>query len=57
MEFTVPITKSKLDIYYVFKFTVRREAPKSKEQLDAELDQYMVNTKSSLDQEMSLYTN
>ncbi|XP_031619995.1 serine/arginine repetitive matrix protein 5-like [Contarinia nasturtii] len=33
----------------------KREPPKSKEQLDAELDQYMVNTKSSLDQEMSIY--
>lgn len=47
----------KLNSIYIFKFIVRREPPKSKEQLDAELDQYMVNTKSSLDQEMSLYTN
>lgn len=32
----------------------KREPPKSKEQLDAELDQYMV--KSNLDQEMGIYT-
>lgn len=34
----------------------KSQPQKSKEQLDAELDQYMVNTKSSLDQEMSVYT-
>lgn len=34
----------------------KNQPQKSKEQLDAELDQYMVNTKSSLDQEMSIYT-
>lgn len=42
-------------IMFAFKFAGKREPPKSKEQLDAELDQYMVNTKSSLDQEMSAY--
>lgn len=41
---------------FFFCVAVKREPPKSKEQLDAELDQYMVNTKSSLDQEMSIYT-
>lgn len=43
-------------IFFFSKFAGKREPPKSKEQLDAELDQYMVNTKSSLDQEMSIYT-
>lgn len=32
-----------------------RQAPKSKEQLDAELDQYMVNTRTTADQEMNRY--
>lgn len=31
--------------------------PKSKEQLDKELDTYMANTKSSLDKEMDEYMN
>lgn len=36
--------------------TVKREPAKSKEQLDAELDQYMVNTKPNPDQEFGIYS-
>lgn len=36
-------------------FTVKRVPPKSKEDLDKELEQYMVNTKTSLDRELGIY--